>query len=167
MSYNVRVGEELVFDINPLEDKILVNGQPVEWDMQRTGDNHYHVLVGVKSYDIVVSEIDQKNKQYTIVVNGLSYPVKVGDELDVLLQKMGMGNEVSDAMGDVKAPMPGLVIDILVKEGDIISKGDSLIVLEAMKMENVIKASGNGTVKAVLVKKRDTVDKNQLLIAFS
>jgi biotin carboxyl carrier protein len=164
MLYNVRVGEELVFEVNPGDDGVLVNGQRVDWDMQATGSDSFHVLVGTKSYDIRIAEIDQKNKQYTIVVNGRPYPVKVGDELDILLQKMGMGNGNTGKMGDVKAPMPGLVIDILVKEGDTFQKGDSLIVLEAMKMENVIKSSGSGTVKAIQVKKRDTVDKNQLLI---
>jgi biotin carboxyl carrier protein len=152
------------FDIDIQGDNILVNGEPVSWDIQPVGKDSYHVLLGQRSFDIHLSDIDQKNKQYTITVNGRKYPVKVSDELDALLLKMGMGGKIADTMGDVKSPMPGLVINILVAEGDTFQKGDSLIVLEAMKMENVIKASGAGVVKSVKVKKRDAVEKNQLLI---
>jgi biotin carboxyl carrier protein len=60
--------------------------------------------------------------------------------------------------------MPGLVLKILAEPGQAVNKGDSLIILEAMKMENVIKATGPGTVKAICVNEKDTVDKNQLLI---
>ena len=67
-------------------------------------------------------------------------------------------------VNDLKAPMPGLVLDILVKEGDKINKGDTLIVLEAMKMENALKAIADATVKKVSVKKGNTVDKNQVLV---
>ncbi|HNM32873.1 MAG TPA: biotin/lipoyl-binding protein, partial [Chitinophagales bacterium] len=63
-----------------------------------------------------------------------------------------------------KAPMPGLVLDILVEAGQAVNKGDNLIILEAMKMENIIKASGSGTVKSIHVQKKDAVEKNQLLI---
>jgi len=69
-----------------------------------------------------------------------------------------------EKMDHVKAPMPGLVLDILVEVGQTINKGDNLLVLEAMKMENIIKASGTGIVKNIKVNKKDAVEKNQLLI---
>jgi len=67
-------------------------------------------------------------------------------------------------MDNVKAPMPGLVLDILVEPGQSVQKGDNLLILEAMKMENIIKASGSGVVKNIPVHKKDAVEKNQLLI---
>ncbi|MBY0435500.1 MAG: acetyl-CoA carboxylase biotin carboxyl carrier protein subunit, partial [Cyclobacteriaceae bacterium] len=66
----------------------------------------------------------------------------------------------------VKAPMPGLIIDLRVNAGDTVKTGDPLLVLEAMKMENIIKAPGDGTVKQVKIKKGDSVEKGQLLIEF-
>jgi biotin carboxyl carrier protein len=66
----------------------------------------------------------------------------------------------------IKAPMPGLIIDLRVKEGDVVKQNDPLIILEAMKMENVIKSPGDGTVKAVKVQKGNSVEKNQVLIEF-
>ena len=64
----------------------------------------------------------------------------------------------------VKAPMPGLVLQILVEPGQVVQKGDPLLLLEAMKMENVIKAAGHGQVKTVAVEKGAAVDKGQLLL---
>jgi biotin carboxyl carrier protein len=62
--------------------------------------------------------------------------------------------------------MPGLVIEYFVKEGDEVQAGDKLMILEAMKMENVIKATGEGKIKKLVVSKGNTVEKNQLLIEF-
>ena len=84
--------------------------------------------------------------------------------MDLLLNKMGMSAISADKMDNVKAPMPGLVLDILVEIGQTVNKGDNLLVLEAMKMENILKASGNGIVKTIKINKKDAVEKNQILI---
>ena len=104
------------------------------------------------------------SKQCTISVNGKNYELKLSNELDQLLLKMGMGKSKDNKMDVVKAPMPGLVLHILVEIGQSIEKGDSLIILEAMKMENIIKATGSGIVKAIKVSTKDAVEKNQVLI---
>ena len=84
--------------------------------------------------------------------------------MDELLHELGMDAIASTKVNDLKAPMPGLVLDILVKEGEKINKGDTLIVLEAMKMENSLKAIADATVKKISVKKGNTVEKNQVLV---
>jgi biotin carboxyl carrier protein len=81
-----------------------------------------------------------------------------------MLDKMGMSATSDEKMDNVKAPMPGLVLDILVEAGQSVNKGDNLLILEAMKMENIIKASGNGVVKNININKKDAVEKNQLLM---
>ncbi len=88
------------------------------------------------------------------------------DKFDLLLEKMGLNSAVAGKIITVKAPMPGLIIDLRVKAGDTVSTGDPLIILEAMKMENIIKATGDGTVASVKVKQGDSVEKNQVLIEF-
>ncbi|MEJ0056943.1 MAG: acetyl-CoA carboxylase biotin carboxyl carrier protein subunit [Bacteroidota bacterium] len=88
------------------------------------------------------------------------------DKFDILLEKMGMNASAAGKVNVIKAPMPGLIIDLRVKAGDTVNAGDPLLVLEAMKMENIIKAPGEGVVKQVKVKKGDTVEKGQLLIEF-
>ncbi|HSH65835.1 MAG TPA: acetyl-CoA carboxylase biotin carboxyl carrier protein subunit, partial [Bacteroidia bacterium] len=72
----------------------------------------------------------------------------------------------TNKINEIKAPMPGLVLDIRVNEGDSIQKGDAVIVLEAMKMENIIKSPVDGTIKKINVKKGLAVEKNQVLVQF-
>jgi biotin carboxyl carrier protein len=88
------------------------------------------------------------------------------DKFDLLLEKMGMNNTNGGNVISIKAPMPGLIIDLKVKDGDLVKQNDPLIVLEAMKMENVIKSPGDSVVKSVKVKKGESVEKNQILIEF-
>jgi len=79
---------------------------------------------------------------------------------------MGISNLDSAQVNDMKAPMPGLILDILVTPGQEVKKGDQLLILEAMKMENVLKAPGDGTVSSIEVAKGDSVEKGQVLIKF-
>ncbi len=82
------------------------------------------------------------------------------------MDQMGFSSADAGKIKELKAPMPGLVIEIRVKAGDTVKKGDPIIVLEAMKMENVLKATGEGTVKSIEVQKSQSVEKGQVLIIF-
>ncbi len=86
--------------------------------------------------------------------------------MDFLLQSMGLDTLNSKKINEIKAPMPGLVLDIKVSEGSVVKKGDVLLVLEAMKMENNLKSPADGIVKKIVAKKGTAVEKNQLLISF-
>jgi biotin carboxyl carrier protein len=105
-------------------------------------------------------------KSYHLLINGAHFYTKAKDELDVLLEGMGLQNNVSNKINNVKAPMPGLIQSVAVSEGDAIKKGDILLVLVAMKMENTIKSSGEGIVKTLKVAAGETVEKNQVLLEF-
>jgi biotin carboxyl carrier protein len=88
----------------------------------------------------------------------------VADYYERLVHQLGLSVGGVHKMNTVKAPMPGLVLNIVVEPGQTVEKGDPMIILEAMKMENVIKAAGEGRVKAIKVQKGMAVDKGQLLI---
>jgi biotin carboxyl carrier protein len=77
-----------------------------------------------------------------------------------------MNTAVGSKINTIKAPMPGLIIDLKVQAGSTVKAGDPLLILEAMKMENIIKSSGEGIVKSVKVKKGDSVEKGEVLIEF-
>ena len=129
-------------------------------------DSGAKVLFRNKVYSIEVHNTDIHSKSYTLLINNQPINVALKSELDVLIEKLGLNAKKSENLSQLNAPMPGLVLDILVAEGDSISEGDTLLILEAMKMENVIKASGEAQVKEVLVNKGDKVDKGQILIDF-
>ncbi|MEM7101603.1 MAG: biotin/lipoyl-containing protein [Bacteroidota bacterium] len=135
-----------------------------DWDIIDLGDGKFHLLIENRSYSAQIIESDPSGKILSVKVGQNVYQVKLEDENDQLIRKMGLSNLNTKKINQVKAPMPGLVLDILIEPGQSISKGDSLIILEAMKMENVLKAPSDGVVKAVLVDKGASVEKNTVLI---
>lgn len=143
---------------------LLINGNEIAADIQLLKPGAYHLIVANKSYTVDVINSDRSTKKHTLRVNGKIMEVQLKDRFDELLKELGIDAAAGKKIGDLKAPMPGLVVEIPVEEGQQISKGDTLVILEAMKMENSLKAIGNGVVKKVLVKKGQAVDKNQLLI---
>ncbi len=150
------------FDINKKE--ILVDGRAIPSDWISIGPNKYHVLVNNLSYTIEFCGADESGKGIVLSVNGRKYTVEIQDQYDVLLKQLGMDKMVSNKVNEVKAPMPGLVLRLLVEEGQSVKKGDALLVLEAMKMENIIKSAGEGIVKTIKVSPREVVDKNQVMV---
>lgn len=142
-------------------DEVLFNG-----DWVKTGENKYHLIWNDGSYTVELAGKDETGKMLTVYVNGQKYQVAISDRYDALLKQLGLDKLTSGKMNQLKAPMPGLVLKIVVKEGDEVKKGDSLLVLEAMKMENNIKSPGDGVVKKINVEERTAVDKNQVLITF-
>jgi biotin carboxyl carrier protein len=155
-----------IFEITPQAEGFLVNGETVLWDRVEITQGYFHILLNAKSYKAEIVKADHSTKSFQIKINGRIYPVEVKDKFDLLLEKMGMNNSSGNKVNTIKAPMPGLIIDLKVKNGDTVKSGDPLLILEAMKMENIIKAPGEGVVKTVKIKKGDSVEKNQVLIEF-
>jgi biotin carboxyl carrier protein len=143
-----------------------INGTPFKIDPQPQGAKTFHVLSKNKGYNIEVISADYGEKTITLLVNGNKYPVAVKDEFDLLLDKLGMSSMSDQKINEIKAPMPGLVLDVKLNVGDSVEKGDSILILEAMKMENVLKSPAEGVVKSIHINKGDAVEKNQLLISF-
>jgi biotin carboxyl carrier protein len=164
MKYKVFYKDDQSHEIELDKQRILINGKETEIDLVKLLDNKFHILQNHKSYNIEVIHADYSLKRFSIKVNNNIYDLNLQTELDALLEKMGMSSASGDKMDHVKAPMPGLVLDILVEVGQTVNKGDNLLILEAMKMENIIKASGTGTVKHIQVSRKDAVEKSQLLI---
>ena len=143
-----------------------VNGNAFELDVQPQGTKSFHVLSNNKGYTVEVFDVNFEEKSLTLLVNGNKYPISVKDDFDLLLDKLGMSSMNTQKVNEIKAPMPGLIIGIKVEVGDSVAKGDSILVLEAMKMENILKSPTDGIVKSININQGDAVEKNHVLISF-
>jgi len=163
--YSVTVNNKKFTVENP-GDGLQVAGDLSDWDLQSIDDRTYHLIKDNLSYRLELLQIDRKEKTVTVKLNDKLATVVLKDRFDLLLEKLGMNAALSHALLDIKAPMPGLILEISVKVGDRIKKGDPVLVLEAMKMENMLKSSGEGEIKEILVEPGSSVEKNQVLIIF-
>jgi len=164
--YNVKVNDKYNFDIDKTNDGLLINGEIVAADIMQLGGSSLHIINQLKSYNAEVVSFNREQKTAEIKVNNNLYTITAKDQFDVLLDKLGLNNLDSAKVSEAKAPMPGLVLKVFVAVGDEVKKGDNLFILEAMKMENIIKAPADVTVKAVKIKPGDKVEKNQVLLQF-
>ena len=105
-------------------------------------------------------------KNYTIEVNNNIYNVEISNPLDLLINELGFTFGHTKHVDLIKAPMPGLILDIHVVSGQKVKENEALLILEAMKMENVITSPRDGVIKSVNISKGDAIDKGQLLIEF-
>lgn len=164
--YQIRVNDKYDFDITT-DKQSIVNGELIEMDSVSLNKNTTNILYNNKSYNVEVVSLNVLEKIAVVKVNGSIYSLTIKDQFDQLLKQLGMDNLAASKILQVKAPMPGLVLSVLISEGDEVKKGDKLLVLEAMKMENMIKSPTAGVVKKIEIKQGDKVEKNQLLISFN
>ena len=133
-------------------------------DFSPIDDRHFHILHDSRSYKATLVEANYEEKNFLIKINGNKYTVQLSDQYDELIEQLGLNVLPTHTALDIKAPMPGLVLDILVKEGQEVEEGTPILILEAMKMENVLKAAAAGIIEKIEVEKGTAVEKGQLLV---
>lgn len=162
--YQVSVnGEEYSAEIT--ENGVSLNGTEQSIYLKRADDGTVQVVTPTGVHYLSLEE-GETSKAFALRIGGQSYEIDVKDKYDLLLKQLGMDKLLSTQQQDLKAPMPGLVLEVLVEAGATVKKGEPVLVLEAMKMENVIKAPSDVTIKSILVKPQQVVEKNAILIAF-
>ncbi len=152
------------FAVTQQDGQWMINDTPAALDIQVQPNGLISVLLDGKSYTATVEKVDTKAKELVLKIDGQPYTVAIKEPIDQLLSSMGLDLKAMQKIEPVKAPMPGLVLRVLVEPGQQINKGDGLLILEAMKMENVLKATGPATVKAIKINERTAVEKGTVLI---
>lgn len=155
------------FEFAEKDGKYLIDGQEIDFDLVDQGSACFHAIMNGKGYVINLLQMPNEGKGYFIKVNGKEFEVSVKSKTELLLEKMGMKKDSGSLKQELKAPMPGLISAIVVKEGQKVQKGDPLLILEAMKMENILKSFRDGEVKSIKVIEKQSVEKNDLLITFA
>ena len=160
----VTVNDKNTFAIKEEDGRMVINEAAIDWDASQQPNGLISVLFNGKSYTAIVEHTDRKTKEVTLRINGQVYKMAIKEPIDQLLTNMGLDLKSMQKLEPIKAPMPGMVLKILVEPGQQISKGDGLIILEAMKMENILKATANATVKSIKAIERTAVEKGAILI---
>jgi biotin carboxyl carrier protein len=133
----------------------------------KTSANQYCINYLNKNYSFYVEKLDVHGKEVELKTLKRKKNIKIEDPIQQVIKSLGYNSARAKQLDSLNAPMPGLVLEVLVKEGEEVKKGDRLLILEAMKMENVLKATHDGTIKKINVSKGEKVEKNQQLILFS
>ncbi|WP_026977640.1 acetyl-CoA carboxylase biotin carboxyl carrier protein subunit [Flavobacterium tegetincola] len=157
-SYKLTVNNTNIYDRKASEDSTI--------DAVEVSPSKFHILKNNQAYSAEIVEADFINKTYTVKVNGNTYEVAIENALDLLIKELGFLVGGSKQINEIKAPMPGLILEMSVSVGQEVQENDCLLILEAMKMENSFLSPRAGIIKSISAKKGDAVEKGQLLIEF-
>lgn len=150
-TFSVDSKGQLFYDSVCIDDKIEV-----------TDDGFTFIKVGDMNYPIEI--VSNHQNDYELLINGISYGYSVETPFSLKRKQMLLSQASESTTIRLKAPMPGKILEVMVTTGDVVKAGDTLLILEAMKMQNAILASTKGTIKKILVKTGDTTSKSDLLI---
>ena len=143
-----------------------VNGVPVDIEFVKSATNSFKMRMNGVEKDADLVKLDKENKLVIVRIEGKKFAVQIKEPVDLMLDTLGINSKSTKKVNNLKAPMPGLVIKILAEQGKHYKAGDALMILEAMKMENVFKAAADVTIKAIEITERQTVEKGQILMVF-
>ncbi|WP_298371125.1 acetyl-CoA carboxylase biotin carboxyl carrier protein subunit [uncultured Lutibacter sp.] len=155
-SFKINVDESFEFNLKTSDaDKL---------DLIKLSKKKLHIIHNNKSFNIHLNKSQFYKRKYVITINEHIYNVNISNQLDQLIKQLGLSSGSSKKINQIKAPMPGMILNVSAKEGDLVKEGDTLLILEAMKMENSILAPKDGIIKSVNIKNNETVEKGELMI---
>lgn len=164
MNYYATVGDH-TYQIEIIDNKnILVDGEPhtVDWLSLNQGTTSFSLIVDTRSHEVVAESAD--SSRWSILMSGEKNEVEVMDELQWRIKQTTEASGGSAGIITIKSPMPGVILRVPLAIGTVVSKGDTVIILESMKMENELKSPKDGVIDAIHIEQGATVEKNQSLI---
>ncbi len=161
----VKISEK-VFELEKINGGFEINGEEIEMDTAPYEEKAFHVICHHQSMDVRILTFDTHTKTMTISLEGKVLTLSIVEPHDELLQKVSAAAGNGQTHEKILSPMPGMIQRILISEQDDVSAGDPVVVLNAMKMENVLKSPVSGKVKEILVSEGEQVEKGKVLVQF-
>lgn len=158
-----RINDQADYKVVKEMDHYLINDQVIRAQVERIDQDRYLIRYGNRLFR---AHARIHGDLVRITINHRQYELKIQSENEMMLEKLGINASSSKTVELLKAPMPGLVIDILVQEGMQVKQGQPLLILKAMKMENILRASHDGAIKRILVDKNQKVEKDAVMLQF-
>lgn len=161
MKYTATVDDsDFTIDIDH-PGEVVVEGEALKVDLKAIDGQLYSLLLGDQSFELYV---ERSAGMYYVLINGDRYAVQVEDARLARLKAMSQAEHETHGSVTVLAPMPGLVVRLMVAPGDSVTEGQGVAILEAMKMENEIRTPRTGVVRAVHVQAGQTVNQGDALL---
>ena len=162
--YTATVNAKTKLHIRLEGDTVHVNENQVEVSKAQLTELRSHWIVNGKSMNVELVQVNTTTKEFTVKVNNKPYTLQLKDRYDDLLKSLGMEAVCEKKMREIKAPMPGMVLNVLVKEGDMVEKDTPILILEAMKMENRLDSPIDGEIVSINVEKGQICSSGEILI---
>lgn len=159
----VKVNDKHTYSIEQQSDKFLVNGVLKSCQIHNKDGINYSVIFNNRFF---LANVTQENDHLRIKINQNTYSLEIKDENALMLEKLGLESRVTKRTDEIKAPMPGMIVDVLVSKGDTVKSGQPLLVLKAMKMENIIKSPHDGIIHEIFIKKDQIIEKDTVMLQF-
>ena len=148
-------------------EELFVDGVKKDVKFTFSGKGSLQVVVNGQSHEADLVSLDKEARKVTLRIEGKKLTAQIKEPVDLLFEQLGMKQTLVKKVNALKAPMPGLIVKLLVAVGDTVKQGEPLLILEAMKMENVFKAAADVTIKEIKVSEKQSVEKGQLLMLFA
>ncbi len=160
--YSVKVNNELIKAATGSKSNLIsIHGNSAEFSVRKVCEHLFTISTDNRVIEVVI--VSRSKGNYILLIEGDYYFVRPKTKLEELTEKILAGSESTSQSVEITAPMPGLIIDLMVSQGVAVREGDHLLVLEAMKMENVIKSPINGIVSQIKKSRNESVDKGEIL----
>jgi biotin carboxyl carrier protein len=159
----VKVNNKHTYSVDQQSDKYLINGALKSWHIHKRDDHNYQIIFNNRSF---LANVTREDGLLKIQINQKTYLLEIQDEQELMLEKLGIETKSARRTDEIKAPMPGLIVEVLVDKGDVVKAGQPLLILKAMKMENIIKSAHDGVVNDIFVKKDQIIEKDAVMLQF-
>jgi biotin carboxyl carrier protein len=163
---NIKVNQKNEYLVEKNGALELINGELELIDIIENSNQTFHVIKNNITYNVEVVQFDKNTKEAILKINNVIYHLEAKSKLDLMIDKLGIANTLVKKQLFLKSPMPGKVLEIKVVVGQEVKQGEALLILEAMKMENVLKATSDLTISQIKVKEGNIIEKGEILLEF-